>query len=80
MRSRMAKGNDMKELLKKIEAAAYAGEEEGGSEIVQTVIVLGFALGLGAALLLLQGQIRTAITTAGTNLTTFFTSITAGMK
>lgn len=55
------------------------GEEGGGSEIVQTIIVLGFALGLGAALLLLQGNVKTAITTAGTNITTFFSNITSGM-
>lgn len=54
------------------------GEEEGGSEIVQTVIVLGFAVGLGAALLLLQGSIQTAITKAGTSVTDMFTKITSG--
>ena len=48
------------------------GEENGGSEIVQAVIVLGFAVGLGAALMLLQGNIQTAITTAGTNITDLF--------
>ena len=39
-----------------VRAFLLRGEEEGGSEIVQTVIVLGFAVGLGAALLALQGK------------------------
>ena len=47
-------------------------------EIVQTVIVLGFAVGLGAALLLLQGNIQTAITKAGTSVTDMFSKITSG--
>ena len=51
---------------------------ERGSEIVQTVIVLGFAVGLGAALMLLQGNIQTAITTAGTNITDLFSKVTNG--
>ena len=46
--------------------------------IVQTVIVLGFAVGLGAALLLLQGNIQTAITKAGTSVTDMFSKITSG--
>ena len=45
--------------LDKVRALLVVGEEDGGSEIVQTVIVLGFAVGLGAALLLLQGNIQT---------------------
>ena len=36
----------------KLKALVVRGEEGGGSEIVQTVIVLGFAVGLGAALML----------------------------
>ena len=39
--------------LDKVRALLVVGEEDGGSAIVQTVIVLG----LGAALLLLQGNI-----------------------
>ena len=35
--------------LDKVRALLVVGEEDGGSEIVQTVIVLGFAVGLGAA-------------------------------
>lgn len=33
--------------LDKVRALLVVGEEDGGSEIVQTVIVLGFAVGLG---------------------------------
>lgn len=64
--------------LNKMYALAVCGEEDGGSEIVQTVIVLGFAVGLGAALLLLQGNIQEAITKAGTSVTDMFSKITSG--
>lgn len=63
--------------LDKVRALLVVGEEDGGSEIVQTVIVLGFAVGLGAALLLLQGNIQTAITKAGTSVTDMFSKITS---
>ena len=61
--------------LDKVRALLVVGEEDGGSE---TVIVLGFAVGLGAALLLLQGNIQTAITKAGTSVTDMFSKITSG--
>ena len=64
--------------LDKVRALLVVGEEDGGSEIVQTVIVLGFAVGLGAALLLLQGNIQTAIAKAGTSVTDMFSKITSG--
>ena len=64
--------------LDKVRALLVVGEEDGGSEFVQTVIVLGFAVGLGAALLLLQGNIQTAITKAGTSVTDMFSKITSG--
>ena len=64
--------------LDKVRALLVVGEEDGGSEIVQTVIVLGFAVGLGAALLLRQGNIQTAITKAGTSVTDMFSKITSG--
>lgn len=64
--------------LDKVRALLVVGEEDGGSEIVQTVIVLGFAVGLGAALLLLQGNIQTAITKVGTSVTDMFSKITSG--
>lgn len=64
--------------LDKVRALLVVGEEDGGSEIVQTVIVLGFAVCLGAALLLLQGNIQTAITKAGTSVTDMFSKITSG--
>ena len=64
--------------LDKVRALLVVGEEDGGSEIVQTVIVLGFAVGLGAALLLLQGNLQTAITKAGTSVTDMFSKITSG--
>ena len=60
----------------KLEAMLYAGEENGGSEIVQTVIILGFALGLGLALLLLQGMITDTMNKGATSLNEFFTRIT----
>ena len=53
-------------------------DQRGMSGSVQTVIVLGFAVGLGAALLLLQGNIQTAITKAGTSVTDMFSKITSG--
>ena len=64
--------------LDKVRALLVVGEEEGGSGSVQTVIVLGCAVGLGAALLLLQGNIQTAITKAGTSVTDMFSKITSG--
>ena len=64
--------------LDKVRALLVVGEEDGGSEIVQTVLVLGFAVGLGAALLLLQGNIQPAITKAGTSVTDMFSKITSG--
>lgn len=64
--------------MSRVRALIVAGEEGGGSEIVQTVIVLGFAVGLGAALMLLQGNIQAAITTAGTNITDMFSKVTSG--
>lgn len=67
-----------KKNLSKLRALAVRGEEEGGSEIVQTVIVLGFAVGLGAALIALQGNIQTAIKDAGTAVTDMFTKVTSG--
>ena len=45
---------------------------------VRALLVLGFAVGLGAALLLLQGNIQTAITKAGTSVTDMFSKITSG--
>lgn len=69
---------DTSSKLSKVRALFVMGEEDGGSEIVQTVIVLGFAVGLGAALLLLQGNIQTAITKAGTSVTDMFSKITSG--
>ena len=54
------------------------GGDDGGAEVGQTVIVLGFAVGLGAALLLLQGNIQGAITQAGTAVTDMFSKITSG--
>ncbi len=69
--------NRMNEMGNMVRAWALAGEEDGGSEIVQVVIVLGFAVGLGAALLALQGQINEAIKSAGASITATFKSVTA---
>ena len=59
----------------KARALAYRGEEDGGSEIVQVVIALGFAVGLGAALMILQTQVNTS---AGNSVTNMFKSVTSG--
>ena len=74
----MGKHTAMKGMFDKTRALAYRGEEDGGSEIVQVVIVLGFAVGLGAALMTLQNQINTSINSAGTSISNMFRSVTAG--
>lgn len=74
----MEKHTVMKGMFDKARALAYRGEEDGGSEIVQVVIVLGFAVGLGAALMTLQNQINTSINSAGTSISNMFRSVTAG--
>lgn len=74
----MNKTSEATKNLTKMRAFLLRGEENGGSEIVQTVIVLGFAVGLGAALMLLQGNIQTAITDAGTAITSMFSKVTTG--
>lgn len=74
----MEKHTAMKSMFDKARALAYRGEEDGGSEIVQVVIVLGFAVGLGAALMTLQNQINTSINSAGTSISNMFRSVTAG--
>lgn len=74
----MEKHTAMKGMFDKTRALAYRGEEDGGSEIVQVVIVLGFAVGLGAALMTLQNQINTSINSAGTSISNMFKSVTAG--
>ena len=74
----MEKHTAMKGMFDKTRALAYRGEEDGGSEIVQVVIVLGFAVGLGAALMTLQNQINTSINSAGTSVSNMFRSVTAG--
>ena len=68
---------NMQGAMKKAYAQMMCGEEEGGSEIVQVVIVLGFAVGLGAALMLLQDQINAAIKSAGSSITNMFKSVTS---
>ena len=74
----MNKANEATKSLTKTRALLLRGEENGGSEIVQTVIVLGFAVGLGAALMLLQGNIQTAISDAGTAITSMFSKVSSG--
>lgn len=74
----MEKHTAIKGMFDKARALAYRGEEDGGSEIVQVVIVLGFAVGLGAALMTLQNQINTSINSAGTSISNMFRSVTAG--
>ena len=55
-----------------------AAKKTAGPEIVQVVIALGFAVGLGAALMILQTQVNTAITSAGNSVTNMFKSVTSG--
>lgn len=74
----MENNTAIKGMFDKARAFAYRGEEDGGSEIVQVVIVLGFAVGLGAALMVLQNQINSSITSAGTSISNMFKSVTAG--
>ena len=74
----MEKHTALKGMFDKARALAYRGEEDGGSELVQVVIVLGFAVGLGAALMTLQNQINTSINSAGTSISNMFRSVTAG--
>ena len=45
---------------------------ENGSEIVQVVIVLGFALALGSALLLMQDTITVGISSVQQDVQAFF--------
>ena len=71
-------GVSLKGFADKARALAYRGAEDGGSEIVQVVIALGFAVGLGAALMLLQTQVNTALTSAGSSVTSMFKSVTSG--
>ncbi len=68
----------MGQTINKLQAMAMHGEAEGGSEVIQTVIVIGFAVGLGAALMALQGVFNTSIESAGTNVNNLFGKITAG--
>ena len=68
----------MGQMKNKLKAIAMRGEAEGGSEIIQTVIVIGFAVGLGAALMMLQGTFNTSIQSAGTSVNDLFGKITAG--
>ena len=67
----------MSDLFKNLKVKMLLGQRGGGSEIVQVVIVLGFALGLGAALLVLQGSLTESIENAGVQLTGFFNQIAA---
>jgi uncharacterized membrane-anchored protein YitT (DUF2179 family) len=64
--------------MEKLIAHLNCGEQEGGNEIVAAVIVLGFVVGCGAALVAMQKELTTAITTSGTDITTLFTNITKG--
>jgi uncharacterized membrane protein len=64
--------------MEKLIARLNCGEQEGGNEIVAAVIVLGFVVGCGAALVAMQESLTKAITTSGTDITTLFTNITQG--
>lgn len=73
----------MTELVKDYAVRATAGAKraarkagECGSEIVQTVIVLGFAVGLGVALIALQGNVEQSIDKAGSSIVSIFDSAT----
>jgi hypothetical protein len=65
--------------MEKLIARLNCGEQEGGNEIVAAVIVLGFVVGCGAALVAMQDSLNDAITTAGENIEELFGTITAGM-
>ena len=68
-------------MLKKIKSKYIAKrfKDESGAEIVQVILVLGFALLLGAALLLVGDQLAGLISTAGTQLSNLFGNMTDGV-
>lgn len=61
-----------------VESRLMEGELEGGSEILQAVIVIGFAVGLSVAYLGLQGVFNDAISNAGDSVTNMFSKLSAG--
>lgn len=70
----------MKEALKKARAAALAGEAEGGADVVEYVVTLGIAIGLGAILVAFRDKIGATITSAGTKMDTLFSNVTSGLS
>lgn len=66
--------------MNKIEAMALAGEQEGGADVVEYVVTLGIAIGLGAILVAFKDKIGAVITDAGTKLTTLFGNVTNGLS
>ena len=73
-------GQDAKEKdMNKIEAMALAGEQEGGADVVEYVVTLGIAIGLGAILVAFRDKIGDVIEDAGTKMTTLFNNVTSGL-
>jgi hypothetical protein len=66
--------------MEKLIARLNAGEQEGGNEIVAAVIVLGFVVGCGVALMGIQGNITNAISTAGDTISSTFNSMVPSGK
>lgn len=64
-----------------LHAFMLAGEEGGGSEVVQTVLVLAVALGLGAALLgIMNANFIPSIKTAGSEMSNLFNGLSGAGK
>lgn len=67
--------------LDQVKDRIVASEYAGGADTVEYVFGIIVAVGLGAALLIFQGQIRNAITNTGNAITNTFNSLTAnGVK
>ncbi len=63
--------------MEKLIARLNAGEQEGGNEIVAAVIVLGFVVGCGVALMAIQENITDVISAAGDTIKETFKGLTS---
>ena len=70
----MDKGENkmVQEKIAKMKALAFEGEDEGGAEIIEVIIVMGFAIGLGVGLFFLQGIINDQLNNTAGQLQEFF--------
>lgn len=63
--------------MEKIKALAWAGEQNGGADVVEYVVTLGIAIGLGAILVAFRDKIGDTITSAGEKMSAMFGNITS---